>query len=133
MDPKMDQCYGLQKESNKNRIPSPKEILETASFPENTRPAVYISLLLDLLSRECAFLDGASLSESLMECIYIWPKSWITLREQLSKNCNTTVSHNYFEQAVLLFCKSIVFTLQHIFTGMLASDIYQGKYRKNIS
>jgi len=128
MDPKMDQCYDLKMCCGENTpIRSISYIVAHAKFLPTTdqnRLSTYVHLFQALFIYETAFLDGASLPETVLNCIFMWPGSWGPLQQQIDSAVN--VSNNLAERAVLLYCKSLTLGLQHCFTAIMAADVYEG-------
>lgn len=110
MDPKMDQCYGIQGSMKIEDLLSP-----TLSTQLNDE--VLAKLLKTLVVQETAFLDGASLLESTHQCIFAWEGSWSGL---LKKN-------GQHERAVVAFCKALTKSMGHVSKAVMAADIYEGE------
>ena len=117
MDPIMDQCCGL-KGSLK------EEDLFNVAYPTEGIPlTTVVKLFQSLFIYEAAFLDGASLMESINKCIFSWEGSW----SGLEKRAALLGSAGLADRAVLAYCKSLVFTTGCQFKAVLAADIYEGK------
>lgn len=116
MDPIMDQCCGL-KGSLK------EEDLFNVAYPAEGIPlTTVVKLFQSLFIYEAAFLDGASLMESINKCIFSWEGSW----SGLEKRAALLGSAGLADRAVLAYCKSLVFTTGCQFKAVLAADIYEG-------
>jgi hypothetical protein len=128
MDPKMDQCYDLKTFCGENEpIRSISYIVTHAKFLPTTdqdRLSTYVRLFQALFIYETAFLDGASITETVLNCTFMWPGSWEPLQQQIDSAEHG--SKNLAERAVLLYCKSLTLGLQHVFTAVMAADVYEG-------
>ena len=90
MDPIMDQCCGVtgsMKLEDLLNVPYPEEGINVTTA---------IRLFQGLMIYEAAFLDGASIMESINQCIFSWEGSWSTLRDRAA---GSTI-----ERAVLAYC-----------------------------
>lgn len=113
----MDQCCGL-KESLK------EEDLFNVAYPAEGIPlTTVVKLFQSLFIYEAAFLDGASLMESINKCIFSWEGSW----SGLEKRAALLGSAGLADRAVLAYCKSLVFTTGCQFKAVLAADINESK------
>jgi len=118
MDPIMDQCCGL-KGSLK------EEDLFNVAYPTEGIPlTTVVKLFQSLFIYEVAFLDGASLMESINKCIFSWEGSW----SGLEKRAAMLGTAGLADRAVLAYCKSLVFTTGCQFKAILAADIYEGMH-----
>lgn len=76
-------------------------------------------LLQSLFVYEVAFLDGASQTETIAHCVPMWKESWTEL----------SAVDKFTERTVLGFCKGLSRSLNHVYTGVLAADIFEGSVR----
>eukprot|EP01038_Epipyxis_sp_PR26KG_P016017 gene16017-21740_t len=112
MDPKMDQCCGLdgpfrEDELLKNKLANDVLLhLPTSST---------VQILHSLFVYEAAFLDGASIMESVNQCLFLSPASWNYLKK----------TPNLATNSILYFCQSLVKSVDYYFTGVLAADIFE--------
>ena len=109
----MDQCCGV--DGTKSTVDI---ILQISGFDDD---AVTYSMLNEvfqaLVVREVSFLDGASLMESVCECVFMWQSSWPVL-----DGAGTT------KKSVLVqYCRALSRSQSHVFTSVLAADIYEGE------
>ena len=117
MDPKMDQSFNLDTSKSDD---------ELLSFGiENISFEILTKLLQALIIEETAFLHGASLFESVMQCKFMWYKSWKFLQQSSSQSSEDEDHINSFN-ILSLFCKSMIKSISYIFNGVLAGDIYEG-------
>jgi hypothetical protein len=107
MDPKMDPCYGIHGQKFDDMV--------TKNIPSSITPETILQLFRELLIREVAFLDGASLLESLNQCYYLWPQSWKTLQD-----------HQDVSSKILLsYVKSLLISLNSVHQSVLTADIFE--------
>lgn len=112
----MDQCCGL-KGSLK------EEDLFNVDYPAGgISLTTAVKLFQSLFIYEAAFLDGASLMESINKCIFSWEGSWSGLEKRVAVLGTAGIA----DRAVLAYCKSLVFTTGCQFKAVLAADIYEG-------
>lgn len=113
MDPIMDQCCGI---TGSMKL----EDLLTVHYPDSgLTSTIVIKLFQSLMIYEAAFLDGASIMESINQCIFSWEGSWAALQEH--------ATDSLLHRAVLAFCKSVVYCTGCQFKAVMAADIYEGK------
>lgn len=105
----MDQCCGLTGSVRSEEIFS---VENCGDMPIATT----IKLLQSLFIYEGAFLEGASIMESINQCIYMWETTWPSLETKPGIG----------DRAALLYCKSLAMSLRHQFKTVLAADIYEG-------
>lgn len=109
----MDQCCGV---TGSMKL----DDLLAVHYPETgLTPTVVVKLFQSLMVYEAAFLDGASIMESINQCIFSWAASWTALEE--------LAAESVLHRAVLAYCKSVIFTTGCEFKAVLAADIYEGK------
>jgi hypothetical protein len=135
MDPIMDQMCGVTgtlKQSELLVVDYPKD----EAIPQE----VIVKLFQSLVIHEAAFLDGASLMESINQCIFTWEGSWESLEsrsvaagagasnaEESAAAVDNTTSASSAEQIILAYCKSLVLSTSNQFRAVLAADIYEGE------
>lgn len=107
MDPKMDPCYGIKGQKFDDLIASRME--NSLSYQD------ILIIFRELFIREVAYLDGASLLESVNQCIYIWPQSWKLLEEQ----------DGIPSKVLLNYSKSVIATITLIHQSVLTADIFE--------
>ena len=112
MDPKMDQCCDLT-----GSVVASELIEKGCETVDQLKHAGLVSLLQVLFVYEASFLDGASLMETVHQCIYMWRDSWSILESKESLSV----------QIITTFVKSLSHSLGSVFDGVLAADIYEGK------
>lgn len=93
MDDKMDPCYGISCSTFDNFIQKSYNICGLSDEKSGCL------LLQELFRREIAFLDGASLLESLHQGLHMWPDTWKLLDQSssvsdkwISTYCQSTVA-----------------------------------------
>lgn len=107
MDPKMDPCYGIHGQKFDDLV--------TQKIPNTLTTENILQLFRELLIREVAYLDGASLLESLNQCCYLWPQSWEILQ-----------NHQEISSQVLLsYLKSLLISLNSVHQSVLTADIFE--------
>jgi hypothetical protein len=112
MDPIMDQCYGL---TGSMKL----EDLLAVHYPSTGLTAtIVVKLCQSLMMYEAAFLDGASIMESINQCIFSWAGSWTELQE--------LATDSLLHRAILAFSKSLIYSVGCHFKSVLAADIYEG-------
>lgn len=107
MDPKMDPCYGIKGTKFEEMITS--RITSSLTYQD------ILIIIRELFCREVAYLDGASLLESVNQCIYIWPQSWKAVEDQ--GECPSRVLLNYV--------KSVIATITLVHQSVLTADIFE--------
>jgi hypothetical protein len=107
MDPKMDPCFGIHGQKFDDMI--------TQNIPNSFTSDNLLQLFRELLIREVAYLDGASLLESLNQCFYIWPQSWKTLQDR----------QDIPSKILLSYVKSLLISLNSVHQSVLNSDIFE--------
>lgn len=113
----MDQCFGV-KGSMKT-----EDLLRVEYPSAGVTPTVAVKLFQSLFVYEAAFQDGASLMESLNQCVFAWEGSWAVLG-----NRNTEGISGVCERAILAYCKSLVYSTGCQFKTVLAADIFEGEW-----
>lgn len=114
----MDQCCGLKGSLRESDI-------FNVQYPvDGVTQAAAVKLFQSLFIYEAAFLDGASLMESINKCIFSWEGSW----SGLEKRAGVLGAEGLTDRAVLAYCKSLVFTTGCQFKAVLAADIYEGRF-----
>ena len=112
----MDQCCGVTGSMKM------EDLLKVEYPSEGITSTVATKLFQSLFIYEAAFLDGASIMESINQCIFSWEGSW--------KELQSRALTNPIEKAVLAFCQSVVYGTSCQFKTAMAADIYEGT--KNI-
>eukprot|EP01041_Mallomonas_annulata_P008517 gene8517-17560_t len=108
MDPKMDQCCGF---TGSLKL----EDLLIFEFPQNIDFSITAQVLESLFICEVQYIDGASLLESIHQCIFPWTGSWDTL----------TKIDSIYSKIMLSYSKDCVYTSSHMLKAMLHTDIYE--------
>jgi hypothetical protein len=112
MDPIMDQCCGVTGSMK-------MEDLLTVHYPaDGITASTAVKLFQSLFIYEAAFLDGASLMESINQCMFSWEGTWAVQRER--------AANSVIDAAVLAYCQSVVFGTSCQFKAVMAADIYEG-------
>jgi hypothetical protein len=106
----MDQCCNI--------IGSVKfdELILSPTTVDDVSILTTIKLLQSLFVYECAFLDGASLMESVSKCVFTWKESWVHMENK----------KNISQRSIYIFCKSLMISISHLFTTYLAADVFEG-------
>ena len=112
MDPIMDQCCGVTGSMKQ------QDLLVVQYPADSIAVSTAVKLCQALFIYEAGFLDGASLMESIKQCIFSWEGSWAALQE---RGASSVV-----DRAVLAYCQSLVFSTGSQFTAVMAADIYEG-------
>ena len=113
----MDQCCGLtgsMKQEDLLRVDFPAD----QCIPASTAVKVMQSLFI----YESAYLDGASLMESIQQCIFCWEGSWAALEARAAAASNGGA----VERALLAYAQSVVLSVSYQFKAVMAADIYEG-------
>eukprot|EP00605_Chrysophyceae_sp_TOSAG23-4_P002322 GSChrysophyteH1.ASY1.ANO1.2568.1 assembled CDS len=119
MDPKMDQCYGLE---DKGVLSEDK--LLNPTLPKVLTAAHVLEILKKLVSYEVAFYEGASVLETTHNCVYLWEKSWQHL-ESRCQSLSITEEERLVVQCLLAYCRSLYASLWITSRLVLEADIYE--------
>ena len=109
MDEKMDPCYDLSCTTFKDHI---LKCYDQCGPSDDTKAEL---LLHELVRREVAFLDGASLLESLHHGLHMWPDAWDALEKSSSSS----------DKWILTYCQSIVASNTIFHQLVMNADIYE--------
>ena len=98
------------------------------SSPEDggIQESVAVKLFQSLFIYEAAFLDGASLMETINQCTFAWEGSWESLQMQQKLVEAASPGKGVVEKAILSYCKSLVLSTSHQCKAILAADIFEG-------
>lgn len=105
MDEKMDPCYGMTR-------PYRFEDVVRSCVPCDMSEEVSLAVLSQLLTREVSFLDGASLIESINQCVFVWPDAW-------------SVPTSSSGEVVMYYGRELVRSLSDVVRGVLDADIFE--------
>jgi hypothetical protein len=119
MDPKMDPCCGVVGQNFDDLISNRLISVGSLTFPS------LLQLFQELFVREVAYLDGASLLESVNQCIFVWPQSWKYLSENKTKEEGEEVGHLVPSQVLMCYMKSVVASLDEIHQTVITADIFE--------
>lgn len=108
MDPKMDQCYGVEGSISVEDLVIPK-------IPNDFNDEALIQLFQCMIVNETAFLDGASYHESTHQCVFAW--------EDSLKNLNQVDDKRIF--ILSAFAKSMQCCIQHSMKCILNADVFE--------
>lgn len=108
MDPKTDPCFNIQP-------PLSIDEIVTSNIPSEMSEFDVIRVLKTLIINETAFLDGASLLESINQCVFAWPQAW----NMLTSNDNTE------GRVLAAYCRDLVSSSSLIISSTLSADIYE--------
>jgi len=118
MDPKMDQCCGVDGSVSCN------DLIRNVPLPEHIDDETVIKLLQSLVVLETALLDGMSQLETTHNCLLLWPDSWAALAAKAVSSADPGGT-----KLVLSFCQSIYHTANNFSRTVLVADIYEGEAR----
>ena len=112
-DPKMDQCYGIKLTGEFN------DMIESILKDKILTIEEAITIIKSLIILEVAFLEGASILESVGKCVFFWKSAWSCLQLPSQQD-------NIAMKAVAIYCQSLHFSITHLFNTILAADIFEG-------
>lgn len=112
----MDHCYGITTTMNSEELLYYNYNSDDSGNNRTIPIGTVVRLLQSLLVYESAFIDGASLMESILQCVLCWEKSWDSL----------AIVDGLGERALLLYVKSLSLSSNYIFSAVLDADIYEG-------
>lgn len=111
MDPKMDQCFGIN---------LPSKTIKDLYVIDTSRDTLSFKTVLHvcetLFSYEIQVLQGLPILESTHECVLMWEESWSYLAE----------SPLLQAKILLLFGQSTVKSIGSLFSFILNCDIFEG-------
>jgi hypothetical protein len=112
MDPKMDPCCGVIGQKFDDFIA--KRLAPVGSLT----PSSILQLFQELFVREIAYLDGASLLESVNQCIYIWPQAWKLLTDESNET-------DLYSKILMAYMKVVVASIDSVHQTVLTADIFE--------
>lgn len=99
-----------------------------------------------LVVLEVSFMDGSSVLETICQCVFCWQQGWqhfnryskflhnlswcfsfvIIIVRTAASGLMLNESELLVEEAVSIYCRCLVKSSGHIFSAVLAADIYEG-------
>ena len=114
MDPKMDQCFGFEGSIKMDDLLKPE-------FPIDFNEKHLLGIFKTLFIYEISYLDGSTLLDTSLNCIFMWSQSW----KQMNLNSNELETFS-MKQLLLKYINSYCKTLNHITQAVYTADIYEG-------
>jgi hypothetical protein len=115
----MDQCCGLYRHFHGRKY---FDNLFSEAYDSTNDANKTVAVLLVNFENEIAFLSGDSLMESTHTNIFIWNQTWH------AASFNNSITN----RSILLSSQSLIISLDSVFSGVLAADIYEGNVIRRI-